>query len=157
MLNASVPLLDKSNCQQFGFTFIKEFFCPFATGTLFSVYRDEHHVAIQSEQTFSLRRTRAQLMLPLVAIPWIVDSIRNGFWKKPSDGGLPKNKHFVSDIFEEEELVVQRSMNAGAEGEMGFTFYNKSRQSYISPSSKQSDAYTDKLLEDDLLPVLEAL
>lgn len=55
-----------------------------------------------------------QLELPLSSLPWVVDSIENGFWRKPSEGGLPKNKHGVNSFFNDEEILIHERRNGQA-------------------------------------------
>lgn len=140
-----------------GFDLKGEAFCPFNTHTLYSIFAGQDAIALQEDQTQSRIEIKSQLVLPKNSIDWIINTIRNGFWKKPSDGGLPKDKHFADGEFDDEKLRIRRSMNAGAEGEMGFTITNLSRNSYISPSSRQSGTYTDKLLKDFIFPAFETL
>jgi hypothetical protein len=140
-----------------GFEFSGEALCLSGSGALYSVYKDKRYIVIQEEQTFSLRKTKSQLVLPISTIKWICASIKDGFWRKPSDGGLPKDQHFIDGEFDGEKIRIRRSMNAGVENEIGFTITNLSRDSYISPSSRQSGIYTDKLLFDFILPIFESL
>ena len=90
---------------------------------------------------------RGQVVIPYSAINWLVDAVENKFWTPPSQGGLPKNIHSVEIEFEHELIVLQRSMNAGAEGEMGFSIGNKSRQSDVLSSSTQQFSISDYLLK----------
>lgn len=154
---SSVILLDKDNILGSGFEFLGEMLCSFGSGALYTIYKSRQFFVIQEVQTYSLRKTKSQLVLPLSAIDWICSSIKNGFWKNPSEGGLPKDQHSVEGEFSGEKVKVRRSMNAGVEGEMGFTILNLSRNSYISPSSRQSGIYTDQLLVDLILPAFESV
>jgi len=62
--------------------------------------------------------TENQIELPYSSLKWIKDSIINGFWKKPSEGGLPKNIHACRATFDNEDILISRSMNAGYPGTM---------------------------------------
>jgi hypothetical protein len=95
MTDTNIIQLDKNNYNQAGFYFLRELFCPFDTGALYTMYTNHSLLAIQEEQTFSLRKTKSQLVVPCSAASWIINSIKKGFWKNASEGGLPKDQHVV--------------------------------------------------------------
>lgn len=97
-----------------------------------------------------------QIELPLSCLAWILDSIENGFWKLPSEGGLPKDKHGVHSFFNDEEILVVRSMNAGTD-KPGFKIVNKSRSSHIVDAWPQNFVFTDEFAKQYLLPLLKSL
>lgn len=101
--------------------------------------------------------TEAQTELPLTALQWIKDTIVDGFWRLPSQGGLPKNQHTCIATFDGEELLIGRSMNAGEYGKAGFKIVNKSRSSHILASQPQSYQITDERVETVLLPLFRKL
>ncbi|MBV2130508.1 hypothetical protein KQY15_15545 [Rheinheimera sp. SM2107] len=101
--------------------------------------------------------TENQLELPLTALPWLKDTIINGFWRQPSAGGLPKDQHSVAATFSGEEILLGRSMNAGDYAKPGFKIVNKSRKSHIMASRPQEFQITDERVESVLLPLLSQL
>lgn len=101
--------------------------------------------------------TENQLELPRAALSWLQDAIVNGFWRKPSAGGLPKDQHSVSATFDGEDILLGRSMNAGDYGKTGFKIVNKSRNSHIMASRPQEFQITDERVEKVLLPLLQQL
>lgn len=100
---------------------------------------------------------RGQVVMPISAIKWLIDTVENKFWTPPSQGGLPKNIHFVEIELDGELIVLQRSMNAGAEGEMGFSLGNKSRPCDILPNTIQQASVSDYLLKNLIFPDLKQL
>lgn len=98
-----------------------------------------------------------QIEIPLSALSWLCDTIENGFWRKPSDGGLAKNQHAVKDHFDNEEILISRSSNAGTYGKSGFNIRNKSRQCYIASWDHQTIQVTDELLQNELLAIFKRL
>lgn len=104
-----------------------------------------------------IRNTEYQTELPLAATAWLKDLILNGFWKLPSEGGLPKDQHQCIATFDSEEIIIGRSMNAGTFGKAGFKIINKSRPSHILTSWPQEFQITDERVEKVLLPMLEQL
>lgn len=100
---------------------------------------------------------KEQIEIPIEACAWIADVIENGFWKLPSEGGLPRNKHGVTAKFAEEEVGVSRSMNAGTD-QPGFRIVNKSRKSpgleFFWP---QSISFADTYFEKYLLSIFRSL
>ena len=104
-----------------------------------------------------IRNTEYQTELPLSALSWLKETIVNGFWRLPSAGGLPKDKHSVSVTFDGEEILLGRSMNAGDYGRTGFKIVNKSRKSHILSSWPQEFQITDERVEKVLLPLIDRL
>lgn len=101
--------------------------------------------------------TENQLELPLTSLSWLKDTIINGFWRPPSAGGLPKDKHSILGTFDGEEILLGRSMNAGEYGKTGFKIVNKSRKSHIMASRPQEFQITDERVEKVLLPLFDQL
>lgn len=97
-----------------------------------------------------------QIELPLSSLSWVVTSIENGLWKDPSDGEFPSNKHGINKVFDNEEILILRSMYAGTD-KPGFKIVNKSRSSHIRASSPQSLTFTDEFGDKYLLPLLKNL
>jgi len=91
---------------------------------------------------------RIQLELPLAAASWIVDSIRNRFWRKPSEGGLPKNTIHDRTVIAGETVYINRGVSIGGEGIGGFSIANLSRLDYSRFSQKQGLGFTDYELKD---------
>ncbi|MET1257660.1 hypothetical protein, partial [Aliikangiella maris] len=52
------------------------------------------------------KNIESQTELPISAIPWIKDTIVNGFWRTPDDGGLPKDQHAVRKTIAGEDIIV---------------------------------------------------
>lgn len=104
-----------------------------------------------------IRNTEYQTELPLAAAAWIKDRILNGFWKLPSEGGLPKDQHQCIATFDSEEIIIGRSMNAGSYGKPGFKIVNKSRKSHILASWPQEFQITEERVENVLLPLFNRL
>jgi hypothetical protein len=91
-----------------------------------------------------------QFELPLKALPWLIDTIENKFWKKASEGGLPGDVLHVDAVIEGEDLRIRFSPNCGAEGVQGFTLENYSRQGKILNWQEMQIPYT-LLREDGML------
>ncbi|MCH8498310.1 MAG: hypothetical protein LAT63_07520 [Marinobacter sp.] len=100
--------------------------------------------------------TENQIEIPISSLSWVLDSIENGFWKNPSEGGFPKNKHGVSRVFDEEEILVVRSMNAGSD-KPGFKIVNKSRSSHIIDAWPQNFVFTDDFAVTYIFPIFSSV
>lgn len=68
---------------------------------------------------------------PLAAVAWLHDTIVNGFWKPPAEGGLPRDTRAVEAEFAGERLELRRGWGIGGPGEPGFTVTNMSRTSAL--------------------------
>lgn len=96
----------------------------------------------------------AQFELPTNALPWLIDTIENKFWKKASEGGLPGDVLHVDNIVEGEELRIRFSPNCGGEGVQGFTLENYGRKGRAQNWQEMQLPYT-LLREDGLLNLLK--
>lgn len=122
----------------------------------YELYKDNSYFIMYAVNKRRSGDIEEQIEIPLVAISWIKDTIVNGFWRKPSEGGLAKNQHAVTKLIGE-ELLISRSMNAGTYGKAGFNIRNKSRSSYILDFEPQSVQITDELLQSSLLQIFDDL
>ncbi len=113
------------------------------------------------EETYSIKRDvylKEQLEIPFSALAWAIDTIENGFGKKPNEGGLPRDVLHAEKIIEGEELYIRRTMNCGGLNQQGYTLKNFSRHSYIDIDEYQSVQLPDYLLFDEgLLKKLKSL
>lgn len=96
----------------------------------------------------------AQFELPIAALPWLIDTIENKFWKKASEGGLSGDVLHVDNVVEGEDLRVRFSPNCGDEGVQGFTLENYSRTDRGQNWQDMQTPYT-LLREDGLLDLLK--
>lgn len=95
-----------------------------------------------------------QFELPISALPWIIDTIENKFWKKASEGGLSGDVLHVDSDIEGEELRIRFSPNCGDEGIQGFTLKNYSRKGRYVDWMEVQLPYT-LLREDGMLDLLK--
>lgn len=146
------PLLTVSTYQSEGYVLIGDYLNPHYNNHHYIIYVGHGLLVFQSLQIGKSSEIRGQTIIPLVAVTWLIDTIENKFWLPASQGGLPKNIHFVAAEIEGEQLVVQRCMNAGADGEMGFSLYNKSRAGYVSAKETQHSTISDYLLAKEIFP-----
>ena len=129
---------------------IGEYEHPTFTGDMIRFFIvDQSLLVVQGETVFDDGRIwRNQLELPLAAASWIVDSIHNRFWRKPSEGGLPKNTLHDRTEIDGESIKINRGVSIGGEGIGGFSIANLSRLDYSRFSQKQSLGFTDYELKD---------
>lgn len=95
-----------------------------------------------------------QLELPINALPWLIDTIENKFWKKASEGGLPGDTLHVDYIAENENLRIRFSPNCGTEGVQGVTLENYSRKGRHVDWQEMQLPYS-LLREDGMLDLLK--
>lgn len=152
-----VTLLTSENASVEGFTVVGEYANPHYNNHFYICYASEKYFVFQSFQKLKSMDDRGQVVMPISAIKWLIDTVENKFWTPSSQGGLPKNIYFVEIELEGERIVLQRSMNAGAEGEMGFSIGNKSRPCDILPSITQQSSIYDYLLKNAMFPDLKQL
>ena len=98
----------------------------------------------EQEPGFSLVQTEVSLG----ALPWIIDSIENKFWKAASQGGLSNSILHVNNLVENEDLLLRFTPNCGDEGEKGFTLENYARKPLRGSNNHQSIQLSNRLLCD---------
>ena len=111
---------------------------------------NEALVVFQSESVSRLTgmMRRSQLELPAEAIGWLAESIETRFWKKPSEGGLPRDVLHDKAIIDGEPIKINRGVNIGGEGIGGFRIVNLDRQEYDKWKDLQEFSFTDIELVD---------
>lgn len=118
-------------------------------------------IVIFKKETFNKKVNELienQLEIPIPALVWAIDTIENGFGKKPDEGGLPRDVLHAEKIIEGEELYIRRTMNCGGLNQQGYTLKNFSRHSYIDTDEYQSVQLPDYLLFDEgLLEKIKSL
>lgn len=119
------------------------------------IYESDEHLIFYSLSKGDIDDTESQTELPIESIFWIKDTIVNGFWKKPSQGGLPKTEHSVENTIKEENILLGRSMNAGDYNKKGFKIVNKSRSSYILSFRPQELQISDELLASKIFQIFD--
>ncbi|MET1257553.1 hypothetical protein [Aliikangiella maris] len=102
-------------------------------------------------------RMYSQSEFPLKSLPWIIDRIENGFWKKPAEGGLSDFERSVSSEFEGEVIGINVKMHCCAENLNGFNIWNTSRTSYLNKMSNQGWDVPVYMLKDGLLDELKKI
>ncbi|MEW4368104.1 hypothetical protein [Aliikangiella maris] len=102
-------------------------------------------------------RMYSQSEFPLKSLHWIIDRIENGFWKKPTDGGLSDFERSVSNEFEGEKVGVNVMMHCCAENMHGFNIWNSSRKDYIADIPPHEWNIPDYMLKDGLLDELKKI
>ncbi|MAR92478.1 MAG: hypothetical protein CML06_16600 [Pseudomonadales bacterium] len=96
----------------------------------------------------------SQLELPIKALSWIIKTIENDFWKKPSEGGLPRDALHVDNVIENEDLRIRFTPNCGAENVKGLTIKNYSRKGKGRDWQEMQLPYS-LLREDGMLDLLK--
>jgi len=116
------------------------------------IFREESYNRVKK------KHLKEQLEIPISGLVWAIDTIENGFGKKPDEGGLPRDVLHAEKVVEGEELYIRRTMNCGAPNQQGYTLKNFSRCSYIDSDEYQSVQLPDYLLFDEgLLDKLKAM
>ncbi|MGF1733456.1 hypothetical protein [Photobacterium kasasachensis] len=122
-----------------------------------NIYSQENYLIIYYINKGKVDDIENQTEIPYSSLTWIKQCITDGFWKKPSDGGLPKNKHVCSSFFAGEEITISRSMNAGYPGQKGFNIINNNRSCHILASWPQQVQITDEVMSSHLLPIMNKI
>ncbi|HCV05071.1 MAG TPA: hypothetical protein DG048_20760 [Pseudoalteromonas sp.] len=99
-----------------------------------------------------------QAEFQLEALPWIVQTIEEKFWRLPSQGGLPNEVLHVDACINGEELRIRHIPKCSDDGEKGLKLQNLSRPAVNGRGNSQSVLLPNKLLrESGLLQVLKSI
>jgi hypothetical protein len=90
----------------------------------------------------------SQAEFPLGALPWMVDTIENKFWKPPSKGGLPNSVLHVNNLVADEDLMVRHAPQCSDEGDTGIYLKNYSRKPIDAWGNSQDVLLPNGLLRD---------
>lgn len=100
-------------------------------------------------------RRYTQSEYPLTALPWIIDRIENGFFKKKSEGGFSNFERSTSAEFDGETIGINAMVHCCAENLPGLNIWNGNRKSYISNMTPQKWNIPNYMLKDGLLEELK--
>ena len=121
------------------------------------IYIYQSFIVIYREGTkpFMGEYLKNQLELPIAAANWIVDAVENGFKKKPSEGGLPKDVFNMSSTIDSEELYIRWGVSVAGEGIGGYTIKNFDRSGYIDTGNCQKFSIAHDIMDEQILPLLK--
>jgi len=103
-----------------------------------------HHWQWLIKATGTIRGVN-QFEMPLDGVRWIVQTIEQGFQRKPSEGGLPRDVFHANTTIAEEHLSLRWGVSVGGEGVGGYTVNNFDRTEYILNRESQRFSFTNDL------------
>ncbi|WP_256870969.1 hypothetical protein [Shewanella sp. Scap07] len=103
------------------------------------------------------RRRLTQSEYPMIALPWIIDRIENGFLKKPSEGGFSNFERSTTAEFEEQTIGINAMIHCCAENVPGLNIWNGNRKDYIGGITPQQWDIPLYMLKDGLLDELKVI
>ena len=81
---------------------------------------------------FEKIRDADQEEFPLESLRWIIDTFEQGFFKKPTEGGVSESVRMLHTHVNNELIGINASANCCAEFQPGYEIWNASRNSYIT-------------------------
>jgi hypothetical protein len=102
-------------------------------------------------------RRYTQSEYPLTALPWIIDKIENGFFKKKSEGGVSNFERSISAEFDGETIGINAMIHCCAENLPGLNIWNGNRKSYISNIAPQRWDIPNYMLKGGLLEEMKKI
>ncbi|WP_282166114.1 hypothetical protein [Shewanella japonica] len=117
------------------------------------------HLVVSTDYYSKMKKVRryAQEEYPLVALPWIVDSIENRFFKKPEDGGFSNFERSTHKEFVGEIIGINVMMHCCEENLPGLNIWNGNREDYIAKISPQEWDIPLYMLKEGLLDELKKI
>lgn len=95
-----------------------------------------------------------QFEMPLDGVRWVVQAIEQGFERKPSEGGLPRDVFHTNTTIAQEHLSVRWGVSVGGEGVGGYTVNNFDRTEYIRNHESQRFRFTNDLWHERVRELL---
>ncbi len=103
------------------------------------------------------KRRLTQYEYPLTALPWIINQIENGFFKKKDEGGFSNFERSITAEFSEETIGINMMVHCCAENTPGLNIWNGNRKSYISNKTPQKWDIPNYMLKNGLLEELKKI
>ncbi|GAA75582.1 hypothetical protein PMAN_b0253 [Pseudoalteromonas marina] len=123
------------------------------------LFKKEAYLIVSTDYYSKIKKVRrfTQSELPLRSLPWIVDQIENGFFKRKDEGGFSNFKRSTTAEFEGETIGVNAMMHCCAENVPGLNIWNSNRKDYIASITPQEWDIPLYMLKDGLLAELKAI
>lgn len=120
-------------------------------------YLTEKYIVIQRKSIIPLNQQILcnQQELPIGSVPWLVNTIENGFRRASDEGGLPPGVMRNEFEIDDERLIIRSTACAGGEYIHGFTILNTARADYIDETDMQESVLPDQVVDEALLPFLK--
>lgn len=121
--------------------------------------KKENYLVISTEFYSKMKKKRrlTQSEYPLTALPWIINQIENGFFKKKDEGGFSAFERSTTAEFDGETIGINAMVHCCAENIPGLNIWNGNRKSYISDKTPQRWDIPNYMLKDGLLEELKKI
>ncbi len=123
------------------------------------IFQKADHIVFweNSYSPIDRKRTSSQQEFPLAALPWFIDTIEDKFWNyKPDPNALPGEVNEVT-VINDEKIGINPMRHCCAENITGYSFWNASRQSYISRRAHHDWQIPRYMLEGGLMAQLKKI
>lgn len=121
--------------------------------------KKENYLVISTEFYSKMKKKKrlTQSEYPLTALPWIINQIENGFFKKKDEGGFSAFERSTTAEFDGETIGINAMVHCCAENLPGLNIWNGNRKSYISDKTPQRWDIPNYMLKDGLLEELKKI
>ncbi|MBQ4889172.1 hypothetical protein J8L86_04885 [Shewanella sp. MMG014] len=118
-----------------------------------------NYLVVSTDYYSKIKKVRryTQKEYPLKALPWVVDTIENGFLKKPAEGGFSNFERSKHKEFDGETIGINVMMHCCAENLPGLNIWNGNREDYIAKISPQEWDIPLYMLKEGLLDELKKI
>ena len=123
------------------------------------IIKKGHYLVISSDFFDKLNKKRryTQSEYPLIALPWIIDRIENGFFKKPAEGGFSNFERSTTAEFNGETIGINAMIHCCAENLPGLNVWNGNRKDYLANMTPHEWDIPNTMLKDGLLDELKKI
>lgn len=157
-INQPLGLINPGNLQS-NEKFIIDIFYEMFPDEKTKIFFKGNYFIIWNEFTdpFDKKEYIYQCEYPANSTPWFIDTIENKFWNhKPSPSSLPGDVS-ESTVIDGEKIGINPMRHCCAENLFGYSFWNASRQSYISKRAHHDWQIPRYMLEQGLLDQLKKI
>ena len=123
------------------------------------IIKKGHYLVISSDFFDKLNKKRryTQSEYPLIALPWIIDRIENGFFKKPAEGGFSNFERSTTAEFDGETIGINAMIHCCAENLPGLNVWNGNRKDYLANMTPHEWDIPNTMLKGGLLDELKKI
>lgn len=123
------------------------------------IIKKDHYLVVSTDfySKMDKKRRYTQSEYPLIALPWIIDRIENGFFKKPDEGGFSAFERSTIAEFDGETIGINAMVHCCAENLPGLNIWNGNRKDYLANMTPQEWDIPSTMLKNGLLYELKKI
>ncbi|MBU2870499.1 hypothetical protein [Colwellia sp. E2M01] len=158
VIQQPLGLIDHNNLKSDEEVLLKIYYEMFFDETTLLIKKDNYLVvSTDFYSKMDKKRRYTQSEYPLISLPWIIDRIENGFFKKPDEGGFSAFERSTSAEFDGEIIGINAMIHCCAENLPGLNIWNGNRKDYLANMTPHEWDIPNTMLKNGLLDELKKI